>query len=176
MRRGRREPAGRADDEAAVSGALGDESERSLAARVTQLQRAVGNKAVGSLLAREGDRTDQDGSKDGATSTTLVMPDPIGVIPVISFRMANIHQIDVFVPNSDADPKLFNAAAQGTVFGLVTISTGSGFSITIGQAVIASVQLSGNGLTVSIDGAVAQKGPDTQSPPGSADPPTPKSP
>ena len=88
------------------------------------------------------------------------MPDPIGVIPVISFRLANIHQIDVFVPNSDADPKLFNAAAQGTVFGLVTISTGSGFSITIGQAVIASVQLSGNGLMVSIDGAVARKAPD----------------
>jgi hypothetical protein len=174
MRRARREPAERDDVSPVAEVEAGAESERSLAAQVTQLQRAAGNKAVGSLLAREGDK--DKGDKDAATSTTLIMPDPIGVLPVVNFRIANTHEIDVFVPNTDADPKLFNAAAQGTVFGLVTISTGSGFSITIDKAVIASVQVSSNGLMLSIDGAVAQKGPDTQSPPGSIDMPTPKSP
>ncbi len=103
-----------------------------------QLQRTAGNKAVGSLLARDADKAE---AKEKGTSTTLVMPDPIGVLPLESYSMAGPDEIAVTASSSGADPLLFKAAADGTFFPVVKLS-GAGLEITLTEVVISSVQIS----------------------------------
>ena len=92
---------------------------------------------MGPLLARDADKAE---TKEKATSATLVMPDPIGVIPLESYSMAGPDEIAVTAASSGADPLLFQAAADGTFFPVVKLS-GGGLEITLTEVVISSVQI-----------------------------------
>jgi hypothetical protein len=131
------------------------------------LQRQAGNRAVGALLARDGDT---DKADEGATNTTVLFPDPVGVVPVDSYQFVGGGEIALILPSSAKDPELMRLAHNGAFLDKVVISTPA-MKIVIARAVIASVQQSGHGvLSVTIAGDVAYDRPQKE-PPGSVDAP-----
>src|SRR5262245_46926092 len=88
------------------------------------LQRTSGNRAVGALLRRQpADTTRADARKVGAVSATIIMDDPIGVMPLLSFSSAQGSTVQVEVPSTTLDGALWRYMAQGTKMDHVTIST-----------------------------------------------------
>jgi hypothetical protein len=137
------------------------------ASPVLVLQRQAGNRAVGALLAREGEAEKAD---EQATNTTVIFPDPVGVIPVDSYQFAGAGEIALVLPSTAKDPQLIQLGQTGAFLDKVTISTPA-MNITISKAVVASVQQSGHGvLSVTIAGDIAYERPRTTAP-GSVDAP-----
>jgi hypothetical protein len=114
-----------------------------------QLQRTAGNKAVGSLLARDADKAD---AQEKGTNATLVMPDPIGVISLESYSMAGPEEIAVTAASSGADPSIFRAGANGTYFAVVKLSNPY-LEITLQEVIISSVQISGGHIMFKVNAA-----------------------
>src|SRR4051794_18040257 len=90
--------ADRADDVSPVAG------------EVLRLQRSGGNEAVGSLLARQETplaRDTGDDERKKPVSHTLLLPEPVNVMPVISFtRGQNADELVVTIPSTASDPTL----------------------------------------------------------------------
>ncbi|HEX4521302.1 MAG TPA: hypothetical protein VH063_17110 [Gaiellaceae bacterium] len=150
MRRARpREPNAEIESRAAPV----DSSAGSFAEGVMELQRSAGNQAVGALLSRDADRAPEG---ERSTSTTLVMPDPLGVLPVEAFTMPRGERdttITITIPAAAVTPALMNASANGTVFPTATLSTGY-MSYQLLSVIVASVQLgSGGGATITLNAA-----------------------
>lgn len=61
---------------------------------VLLLQRQAGNRAVGSLLAREADKA----GAERPASATIIFPEPIGVLIVDAFRLESRGEISVILP------------------------------------------------------------------------------
>lgn len=111
------------------------------AATVLALQRASGNKLVGAMLARQpGEATAAGAKKDDAVSSTLVMDDTIGVLPLLSFSWGS--EIQVTVPSTARDTELFRYAAAGIKIEHVKISTAH-FNRDLDDVYISSIQLGG---------------------------------
>ena len=132
------------------------------------LQRQAGNRAVGALLARDGDGDKADA---GATNTTVLFPDPVGVIPVDAYQFTGAGDMTLILPSSAKDPQLVQLAANGTFLEKVVISTPA-MKVVITKAVVASVQQSGHGeLSVTINGRIEYDRPQRTAP-GSVDSPS----
>jgi hypothetical protein len=134
---------------------------------VLLLQRHAGNRAVGALLARDGE---PDKAEERGTSMTVVFPDPIGVLPVDAFSFGSAGEISLVIPSSAKDPELIRMGQEGAFFDQVVIST-AGMKIIVTKAAVASVQASGHGqLSVTIVGQIGYDRPQT-TPPGAVDAP-----
>jgi hypothetical protein len=128
-----------------------------VAAEVLRLQRSGGNQAVGLLLARQtdnADKADAADAQDRPVTATLIMPDPIGVLPVENYRFGSRpDEFIVTVPSTAQDPKLFEYAAKGIRLGSVKLSTGHGLTVTITDAVIGSVAGTGS-IQLTLNGKI----------------------
>ena len=122
---------------------------------VLVLQRQAGNRAVGALLARDGDA---DKADKGATNTTVLFPDPVGVIPVDAYRFAGAEEMVLMLPSSAKDPDLVRLAANGTFLEKVLISSPA-LNVVIANAVVSSVQISNGVVSVTINGQIDYKTP-----------------
>jgi hypothetical protein len=86
-------------------------------ATVLGLQRAAGNRAVSSLLARQ--PTPPAPAKERAATSTLGLGDEIGVIPLDSAslgqadRDGNVHDLNVVFVNNPAVPQIQQAMLGG---------------------------------------------------------------
>src|SRR5262245_44763647 len=97
---------------------------RSAAARLLALQRTAGNRAVGRMLQRQPTGpTPFDSKGDDAVSATLIMEDPIGVLPLVSFSRGKESEIHVTVPSTALDGTLMQYSLEGRKFEHVKIST-----------------------------------------------------
>ena len=97
---------------------------RSAAARLLALQRTAGNRAVGRMLQRQPTGpTPFDVKKDDAVSATLIMDDPIGVLPLVSFSRGKESEVHVTVPSTVLDSTLLQYSLEGRKFEHVKIST-----------------------------------------------------
>jgi hypothetical protein len=113
------------------------------AATLLALQRTSGNKLVGAMLARQpAEAVPADAKKDDAVSSTLVMDDVIGVLPLLSFSRSSGSEIGVTVPSSATDSVLMRYASAGTRIEHVKIST-TGFNLDLDDVYISSIQISG---------------------------------
>ena len=87
-------------------------------ATVLGLQRSAGNHAVSTLLARQ----PRPGQQRAASTSTLGLGDPIGVIPLDSAnvgeadRDGNLHELHVTFVGNAVVPKLSEAFAKGKAF------------------------------------------------------------
>jgi hypothetical protein len=140
-----------------------------------RLQRSAGNRAVSTALARETSRTaarKEDGDRDadgGPVNTTLIMPDPIGVLPLESFSFNDrAGEIDVVVPATAMDSTLFLYASSGQILASVTIST-RGFTLTLTDVLVSSMQAGGSMLRFALNGKNVVKGPPATSEPKKPD-------
>ena len=114
------------------------------AATLLGLQRASGNKLVGAMLARQpAEATPSDAKKDDAVSSTLVMDDAIGVLPLLSVSRALDSEIQVTVPSSARDAMLMRYAAAGTKIEHVKVST-TGFNLDLDDVFISSINIGGS--------------------------------
>jgi hypothetical protein len=119
---------------------------------VLLLQRQAGNRAVGSLLAR-------DAAGPGEREKpTLNLPDPVGALPVLSWRPEGSQGMVVSVPSSGKAPELQKLAQDGQFLGDVTLTTW-GIVYTIHKAVIANVTIHEDVVQVTIDGDLSQEQP-----------------
>jgi hypothetical protein len=90
-------------------------------AAVLGLQRAAGNRAVSSLLARQPAPTDSGAKpkQDRAATSTLGLGEVIGVIPLDSAslgqadRDGNVHDLNVMFVNNPAVPLIQEAMLKG---------------------------------------------------------------
>jgi len=106
--------------------------------RVRALQRTSGNRAVGALLRRQpGDTTRAEARKVGAVSSTIVMDDPIGVLPLLGFSPATGSTVHVEVPSTSLDSDLWRYMVQGKKLEHVTISTAK-FNLELDDVLITS--------------------------------------
>jgi len=106
------------------------------------LQHTSGNKAVGTLIRRQPiDSTRADARTLGAVSATIIMDDPIGVMPLISFAMGKRSDVHVTVPSTTLDGELMRFMMQGVNMKLVTIST-SKFTVELDDVYITSFERS----------------------------------
>src|SRR5215208_589742 len=65
------------------------------------LQRTSGNKAVGMFLRRQASETTKaDARKVAAVRATIIMDDPIGVMPLLSFSQEREFEAHVAVPST----------------------------------------------------------------------------
>jgi len=150
-----------------------------VALALLRLQHSAGNRAVGSLLAREVDvadaanpDVDTSAADDEAASATLVMPDPIGVLPLLSFSFGQGNEIIVTVPSSAADPTLWQYAVSGKSLASVLLST-RGLKIRLTDAVISSMHSpSGSYLTFSLTPTKIEKARSEADKPGQSDSPS----
>jgi hypothetical protein len=102
------------------------------------LQRTSGNRAVGALLRRQpADATRADARKIDAVSATIIMDDPIGVMPLLSFSPAQGSTIYVEVPSTVLDSDLWRYMVQGKKLDHVTISTAK-FNLELDDVLITS--------------------------------------
>jgi hypothetical protein len=122
-----------------------------VAGEVLALQRSAGNRAVGSLLAREPDTEEKgDGGQaddkvpEGSAQGTVRFPDPIGSIPIESLQIKGDREVAIVVPMGPWAPKLVEYGQNGTFIATVVLKA-AGFTITMQKVVIASVQQSGGG-------------------------------
>jgi hypothetical protein len=121
-----------------------------------ELQRSAGNRAVGSLLAREADKAE---AADAERSATIVFPDPIGALVVESYKLGKgSSELEVSVASSAADPLLVEAANRGTLYKTLSVST-SYLDVKVFDAIISSVQLSGGSVHFILNGTVAMDTP-----------------
>jgi hypothetical protein len=132
-------------------------------AGVLELQRAIGNRAVTSLLARQPPQSPtappapQPVDHDRAATVTCGLGDDIGVIPVDSFSWgeggspgsgvgpgkAEVHEVSiVFVPNPAA-PMIAEAAAKGTPIPSAFLST-TGMTATMSDVLLSRYSESGD--------------------------------
>jgi hypothetical protein len=133
---------------------------------VLVLQRQAGNRAVGALLAREGEA---DKAEERGTNVTALFPDPVGVIPVDSYRLQSEGEIALILPSSAKDPELLRLAHEGRLLEKVVISTPA-MNIVVTKAVIGSAQMGHGEVSLTIDGQIEYVRPST-SPPGTVDAP-----
>ena len=133
---------------------------------VLMLQRQAGNRAVGALLARDGDADKVD---EHATNTTVLFPDPVGVIPVDAYQLAGAGEIVLMLPSSAKDPELVQLAATGTFLEKVLISSPA-MNIMVTKAVVSSVQIGTGVVSVTINGQIDYERPQ-RTPAGSVDAP-----
>ena len=133
---------------------------------VLMLQRQAGNRAVGALLARDGDADKVD---EHATNTTVLFPDPVGVIPVDAYQLAGAGEIVLMLPSSAKDPELVKLAATGTFLEKVLISSPA-MNIIVTKAVVSSVQIGTGVVSVTINGQIDYERPQ-RTPAGSVDAP-----
>jgi hypothetical protein len=97
---------------------------RSVAARLLALQRTAGNRTVGRMLQRQPNGPIRLVAKKGdAVSATLIMDDPIGVLPLVSFSRGKESEIHVSVPSTVLDGTLLQYSLEGRKFEHVKIST-----------------------------------------------------
>jgi len=123
-----------------------DETERSgrdvgpVHGEVLRLQRAGGNGAVGTLLQRDtGGREDAVPADTGnAVSSTLVLDDKLGVLPLLTFSKGRReNEWVVSVPSTDKDADIARYELQGVKIEKAVISTTS-FDITLTDVFITS--------------------------------------
>ena len=93
--------------------------------RVLALQRTSGNKAVGALLGRRPTGTSGADARTAGVRATIVMDDPIGVLPLLGFSESRESEIHVVVPSTDLDAELVRHMTQGVELEHVKISTWS---------------------------------------------------
>src|SRR5580765_3295989 len=105
---------------------------------VHALQSTSGNRAVGALLMRQpADPTRAGARKAAAVSATIIMDDPIGVMPLLSFSPAKGSTVHVEVPSTALDGDLWRYMAQGKKQDQVTISTAK-FNLVLDDVLITS--------------------------------------
>src|SRR3954469_10814658 len=131
----------RADDVAPVAG------------EVLRLQRSGGNSAVESLLARaESPLARDDDDQTKAVTTTLILPEPVNVLPVESYSLGRDRKsVQVMVPSTGSDAVLFRWMAQGKPLGTVTLSS-QRVTLTIEDALITDCDVSGR-VRVTLNGS-----------------------
>src|SRR3954447_11217231 len=138
----RAEAAERSDDVSPVAG------------EVLRFQRSGGNGAVNGLIARQESPLARDGGDDESkkpATFTLLLPEPVSVMPVISWgRGGNGREMRVIVPSTASDPTLFRWMASSKALGKVTIS--GRVTVTIDDAIISSCQQSGSSVELTLDG------------------------
>jgi hypothetical protein len=118
-------------------------------ASVLGLQRAAGNRAVSSLLARQPSPTapDTKPAKEKAATSTLGLGDEIGVIPLDSAslgqadRDGNVHDLNVTFVNNPAVPKIQEAMLKGRPIPEGFYSSAS-MKLTLTSIVITSITFS----------------------------------
>jgi hypothetical protein len=141
-----------------------------VAGEVLRLQRFGGNEAVESMLAQRAPKPAQDTkpAKDkepapsDAVSATIVLPDPIGVLPVISYSFGNrppatvggsggsgtqrpsgddehqtTEEVHVTIPSTDQNAAVINACTSARGLGSVKLSTAT-ISFTLKDVLIVS--------------------------------------
>ena len=69
--------------------------------------------------------TRADARTVGAVTATIIMDDPIGVIPLLSFSQEKESEVHVAVPSTALDTELMRYMLQGIKIEHVTISTTS---------------------------------------------------
>src|SRR3954454_22670201 len=151
-----------ADDRERAQGsplARAKEAERSadvspVAGEALRLQRSGGNEAVGSLLARqESPLARDDDERSKPVSFTLLLPEPVNVMPLISFsRGRDEKEMTVIIPSTASDPTLVNWLTSGKQLGTVTIS--GRVTITIADAMVSGCRL-GDPVELTLNGEVA---------------------
>ena len=112
--------------------------EEQVVSPVLLLQRQAGNRAVGSLLAREAGKSEAE----TPATATIIFPEPIGVLIIDAFRLESRGEISVILPGSSKDPKLFQAANDGKDLGDVVISSAIGINFKIADAIISQIHVS----------------------------------
>jgi hypothetical protein len=127
-----------------------------VAGEVLRLQRSGGNHAVDSMLAQR--QPDKGG--DEPVTRTIILDEPVGVLPVlsVSYGADPAKEVNVLVPSTGEDSKLLEWAAKGHHFEKVTISSGSGLTITIADALLTSVRPQDQ-TSLSFSGTVEVKAP-----------------
>ena len=117
-----------------------------VAGELLRIQRQGGNDAVGTMLAQrdaaQAEKADAEG--DRPVTATLVMEEPIGVLPLLTFSQTPSGEYSVVVPSTDKDPTLFRMCATGKSVGHVTISM-RGYTIDLDNVYISSCQAGGGG-------------------------------
>ena len=88
---------------------------RSAAATLLALQRTSGNRAVGRILLQR--------QPAEAVTSTLVMDETIGVLPLLNFSLGSKPQVHVTVPSTRRDSDLVRYATEGKKLDHVKIST-----------------------------------------------------
>jgi hypothetical protein len=92
--------------------------------RVLALQRTVGNRAVGRMLQRQPNTpTELDVKSDEAVTSTLVLDEKIGVLPLLSFSQGQEGEIQATVPSTAHDVDLLRYSGHGVKIAHVKIST-----------------------------------------------------
>jgi hypothetical protein len=99
--------------------------------RLLALQHTSGNRAVVTLVRR------QATEKSGAVRATIIMDDPIGVIPLLAFSQEGNSEVHVDVPSTALDSDLMRYMVQGIKIKQVKISTPS-VSLELDDVYIAS--------------------------------------
>ena len=111
---------------------------------LSALHRASGNRAVGTLIRRQAAETTRaDARTRGAVSATIIMDEPIGVMPLISFSSAKESQVVVVVPSTSLDTDLMRFMVQGVKQKRVTIST-QRFNLELDDVYISSFERIGS--------------------------------
>src|SRR5581483_10500415 len=103
-----------------------------------ELQQAYGNQAVAALLAgpRAKNGTPGDTRTLPAVRSTIVMDDPIGVLPLLEFSQDPASpEVVVTVPSTSHDPELFSRMTRGVMLDHVRIST-PGFTLELEDVLI----------------------------------------
>jgi hypothetical protein len=111
-------------------------------ASLLALQRTSGNKAVGTLIQRQpAETTRADARKLPAVSATLIMEDPIGVMPLIGYSQGKRSDMHVTIPSTTLDSVLMRYMMQGIQMKQVKIST-TRFEIELDDVYIAGFERS----------------------------------
>jgi hypothetical protein len=94
--------------------------------RLLALQRTSGNRAVDTLVRRQATETTKaDARTSAAVRATIIMDDPIGVIPLLAFSQEGNSVVHVDVPSTALDSDLMRYMVQGIKIKQVKISTPS---------------------------------------------------
>ncbi len=126
---------------------------RSFADGVIELQRTAGNQAVGAMLTRD---ADEKGAETKGTNFTLVLPDPLGVLPVDAFTMTGDYALTIVIPASAFSPALMDAAAKGKEFATAKLSSPH-LEFQMSGVIISSVQLGSGSVSFTLNAATMTK-------------------
>jgi hypothetical protein len=139
---------------------------------VIALQRAAGNRAVSSLLAREDKK---DGKKGGdeqeSDAKSIQFPPPIGRQRLLGFNLGSHDDVDMTLPIFAQVAELEKAFHDGKSLGNVVITI-KGVDFVIHDAFVASLQINNDIVVLSLNGFLERKDPKDDEPTGSPDKPS----
>jgi len=115
----------------------------SVAATLLALQRTSGNRAVGRMLLQR--------QTSEAVTSTLVMDDTIGVLPLLSFSLLKDRdsEVQVIVPSTSRDSDLMRYMVDGKKLDHVKIST-QNFDLDLDDVYISSFKSSSTGPDATV--------------------------